>query len=173
LSLSPLRPKDRTFKTAFNLFQLPLQLSVPSSNTSLKLKTGEVDFSRVLTYPSTCSTNETAGRSMPQSHPHLLPTPPVMLCYAVAALSVTAALIIARWLEINLHTAPVSLFLCAVMLSAWFGGIGPGVLAVVLSFLAFAYYFVPPIYSLAMEVQQIPRFLIFVLSALYIVPPVF
>src|SRR6266849_6999512 len=105
---------------------------------------------------------------MPKSNP-----PPLILCYGVAALSVTTALIIARWLASNLHTAPVSLFLCAVMLSAWFGGIGPGVLAVVLSFLAFAYYFVPPIYSLAVEVQQIPRLLIVVLSALYIVPPVF
>src|SRR6266850_5567710 len=110
---------------------------------------------------------------MPKSTPHLWPKPPVMLCYAVAALSVTAALLIARWLESNSHTAPVSLFLCAVMLSAWFGGIGPGVLAVVLSFLAFAYHFEPPVYSLAMEVLQIPRFLIFVLSALYVVPPVF
>src|SRR6267143_2247374 len=111
---------------------------------------------------------------MPKSTPPLWPKPPVMLCYAIAALAVTAALLIARWLAINLNTnAPVSLILCAVMLSAWFGGIGPGVLAVVLSFLAFAYHFVPPIYSLAMEVLQIPRFLIFVLSALYIVPPVF
>ena len=105
---------------------------------------------------------------MPKSNP-----PPLILCYGVAALSVTTALIIARWLESNLQTAPVSVFLCAVMLSAWFGGIGSGVLAVVLSFLAFAYHFVPPIYSLAMEVMQIPRFLIVVLSALYIVPPVF
>src|SRR5437879_6410302 len=110
---------------------------------------------------------------MPKSTPHLWPKPPVMLCCAVEALSVTAALIIARWLESNLHTAPVSVFLCAVLLSAWFGGIGPGVLVVVLSFLAFASHFLPPIYSLAMEVPQIRRFLIFVLSALYIVPPVF
>jgi K+-sensing histidine kinase KdpD len=105
---------------------------------------------------------------MPKSNP-----PPLILCYGVAALSVTTALIIARGLESNLQTAPVSLFLCAVLLSAWFCGIGSGVLAVVLSFLAFAYHFVPPIYSLATEVLQIPRFLIFVLSALYIVPPVF
>jgi K+-sensing histidine kinase KdpD len=105
---------------------------------------------------------------MPKSNP-----PPLILCYGVAALSVTTALIIAQWLETNLHTAPVSLFFYAVMLSAWFGGIGPGALAAVPSFLAFAYHFVPPTYSLAMEVQQIPRFLIFVLSALYIGAPVF
>ena len=90
-----------------------------------------------------------------------------------AALSVTAALIIARWLEINLQTAPVLLFLCVIMLSAWFGGIGPGLLATPLSVLAFAYNFVPPIYPFAVEGKEIPRFLIFVLSAIYIVPSVF
>jgi len=96
-----------------------------------------------------------------------------MLCYLVAALSVTAAPLIARWLAINLHTAPVSLFLCAIMLIAWFGGIGAGLLATPLSVLAFAYYVVPPISSFAVEGKEIPRFHIFVLSALYIVPPVF
>jgi hypothetical protein len=30
---------------------------------------------------------------------------------------------------LHLEAAPVSLFLCAVMLSAWFGGVGPGLLA--------------------------------------------
>ena len=41
-------------------------------------------------------------------------------------------------------------------------------LAVVLSFLAFDYYFVPPIYSLAVVVTEIPRILIFALSAIFV-----
>lgn len=111
---------------------------------------------------------------MLNSNPHLWFKPSVMLCYGIAALSVTAALIIARWLAINLHTsAPVSLFRCAIMLVACFGGIGPGLLATPLSVLAFAYYFVLPISSFAVEGKEIPRFLIFVLPAMYIVPPVF
>ncbi|TLY29044.1 MAG: DUF4118 domain-containing protein [Nitrospirae bacterium] len=110
---------------------------------------------------------------MLKSNPHVWFKPPVILCYGVAALSVTGALIIARWLEINLQIAPVSLFLCAIMLSVWFGGIRPGLLATPLSVLAFAYYFVPPISSFAVEGKEIQRFLIFVLSAIYIVPPVF
>jgi len=110
---------------------------------------------------------------MPKSTPHLWPKPPAMLCYAVPVLSVTAALLIARWLAIKLQTAPVSLFFCAIMLSAWFGGIGTGLLAPPLSVLAFAYYFVPPISSFAVEGKEIPRFLTFMLSDLYIVPPVF
>jgi Domain of unknown function (DUF4118) len=45
-----------------------------------------------------------------------------------------------RWPAFHLESAPVSLLLCAVMFSAWFGGIGPGLLATGLSTLAFDYY---------------------------------
>ena len=60
--------------------------------------------------------------------------------YAVAVLAPAVALGIARWPIVHLESAPVSLFLCAVMLSAWLGGVGPGLLATVLSAAAFAYY---------------------------------
>jgi K+-sensing histidine kinase KdpD len=91
-----------------------------------------------------------------------------MLSYGVAVLSVAAALIIARLLDIHLVAAPVSLFLCAIMFSAWFGGVKPGLLAVALSLLAFDYYFVTPLYWLAMEIREVPRFIIFALSALFV-----
>lgn len=42
--------------------------------------------------------------------------------YGTAVLSVSVALLIAHWPVLHLEFAPVSLFLCAVMLSAWFGG---------------------------------------------------
>jgi PAS domain S-box-containing protein len=96
------------------------------------------------------------------------PDPPALVSYGIAVLSVLVALLIARWLDIHLVTAPVSLFLCAIMLSAWFGGLRPGLFAVALSLLAFDYYFVIPIYSLAMEIKEVPRFIIFALSALFV-----
>jgi C4-dicarboxylate-specific signal transduction histidine kinase len=96
------------------------------------------------------------------------PKPPWIAGYGVTVLLVTAALIIARLLDIHLVTAPVSLFLCAIMLSALFGGLRPGLLAVALSLLAFDYYFVTPLYSLAMEIKEVPRFIIFALSALFV-----
>jgi signal transduction histidine kinase len=92
---------------------------------------------------------------------------PVVMSYGVAVLSVTAALIGAQRLQVSFETAPVSLFLCAVMLSAWSGGVGPGLLATALSVLAFDYYFVPTIGAWAVEISQIPRVLIFALSALF------
>src|SRR6266404_2239133 len=97
------------------------------------------------------------------------PEPPAILRYGVAVLSVIAAIIIARWMEIGLHAAShVTLFLCAVMFSAWFGGLRPGSLSIALSLLAFDYLFVPPIYSLAVETNEIPRLLMFALSALFV-----
>src|SRR5437016_11100794 len=88
--------------------------------------------------------------------------------YTVAVLSTAAALGIARWPEVHLESAPVSLLLCAVMLSAWLGGVGPGLLATVLSAAAFAYYFVNPFLSLAVAEKEVPRFVVFVLAAVLV-----
>jgi len=96
------------------------------------------------------------------------PNRPVIVRYAVAVVSVAAALISSHWLKIYLVTAPVSLFICAVMLSAWFGGLRPGLLATLLSVLAFKYYFVAPVHSLALDLEEIPRLLVFALSALFV-----
>jgi PAS domain S-box-containing protein len=94
--------------------------------------------------------------------------PPMPLRYAAAVLSVAAAVSGARWLEVHFETAPVSLFLCAVMLSAWFGGVGPGALAAALCILAFIYYFLAPLHSFAVETKEIPRVAIFVLSTIFV-----
>src|SRR6266550_3422568 len=89
--------------------------------------------------------------------------------YGVAVLSVIAAVIILREMEISLLSPfYVSLFLCAVMLSAWFGGVKPGLLSIVLSVLAFDYFFLPPINSLTVEINEIPRLLMFALSAVFV-----
>src|SRR5258707_9853612 len=88
--------------------------------------------------------------------------------YGIALLSVYTALLISRWPPVRLETAPVSLFLGAIMLSAWFGGLGPGLLATALSSLAFDYYFLPPIYSLVSKPDEIPRLVIFTVSALFV-----
>src|SRR6266481_2306940 len=90
---------------------------------------------------------------------------PAIRNYAVAVVSTAVALGIARWLDVHFESAPVSLFLCAVMLSAWLGGVGPGLLAAALSATAFSYYFVSPIFALAVDSKEIPRFVMFVLAS--------
>ena len=88
--------------------------------------------------------------------------------YGIALLSVAAALTVSRLPAIHLQDAPVSLFLCAVILSAWFGGAGPGLLATAIAALAFNYYFLPPIHSLGLKPDEIPRLAIFTVSALFV-----
>src|SRR5690349_13163350 len=94
-------------------------------------------------------------------------SPRAMLGYAVAFLSVAATLLVSR-LHVNLQAAPVSLFLCAIMFTAWVGGLRAGVLAAVLCLLSFKYYFLAPIHSLAIEPQEVARLVIFVLAAIFV-----
>jgi signal transduction histidine kinase len=105
---------------------------------------------------------------MARSNPLLWAKPAAIWSYWIAVVSVAAALIISRWPMLHLQDAPVSLFLCAVMLSAWFGGVWPGLVAATLSGLAFYYYFLPPIHSWHAKAEEIPRFAIFIVSALFV-----
>lgn len=88
--------------------------------------------------------------------------------YAIAVLSVFLALVISHWPFLHLESAPVSLFLCAVMLSAWFGGVGPGCLALGLSSLGFYYSYLPPMDTFLAKPGQIARFVVFVVSAMVV-----
>jgi transcriptional regulator with PAS, ATPase and Fis domain len=78
------------------------------------------------------------------------------------------AILLSHWPLLHLEAAPVSLFLCAVIFSAWLGGVGPGVLAAALSAVAFYYGFLSPFYSFGPKAGEMPRFVAFVLSALFV-----
>ena len=105
---------------------------------------------------------------MPHSDPFLWRRPPLILGYGIGVVSVAAALFISHWPLFHLEAAPVSLFLCAVMLSAWYGGAGPGLLAIILSGFSFYYSFLPPVYSFALKPDQMARFLVFMVSAIFV-----
>ena len=88
--------------------------------------------------------------------------------FGVAALAVICAVVLSRWMEPHFVGSPTSLLLCAVALSAWFGGAAPGWLAVSLSTLAFNYFFLAPVHAFSLNVADTPRFMIFTLSSLFI-----
>ncbi len=101
--------------------------------------------------------------------PALRPPPPAIARYVLAFLSVLAAALAARGMEIYLNATPfASLFFCAVIFSAWFGGFGPGLLSVALSVLLFDYYFLAPTHSLEIRINEVPRLIIFTGSGLVI-----
>ncbi|MCU1263010.1 MAG: multi-sensor signal transduction histidine kinase, partial [Bryobacterales bacterium] len=64
--------------------------------------------------------------------------------------------------------APSSCFLLAVMVSSLYGGKGPGILSVVLSVLAFDYFFLPPLLHFSIEPSSYLRFAIFLGATLVI-----
>jgi PAS domain S-box-containing protein len=89
--------------------------------------------------------------------------------YGIAVLLVTSTMILSHSLN-PLIGFPGTLFLCAVMLSAWYGGVGPGLIATVLSCLSFHYYFTHPIYALAPRPpRETPRLLMYIVSNILIV----
>jgi len=89
--------------------------------------------------------------------------------YSFAVLSVVVAVGAGLLLDhFGFRDATVPLFICASAISSWYGGPGPGVLAVVLCSLAFDYFFVPPLYTLYIAASEIPYFVIFALFTLLV-----
>ena len=70
---------------------------------------------------------------------------PAILRYSIAVLSVAiatgAALVLTRF------SATLTPFLFAVGATVWYAGVGPGILAIVLSVLSLDFFFVTPFYS--------------------------
>src|ERR1700757_3450111 len=57
------------------------------------------------------------------------------------------------------------LFDLAIVVAAWYAGVGPAVLAVVLSAVCFNYFFTEPLYSFEVSSADLPYFCIFTASA--------
>jgi K+-sensing histidine kinase KdpD len=90
------------------------------------------------------------------------------LRYGVAVASVLVALLLTRVLAWYFESFRTPLFFSAIMLSTWFGGFIPGMVATLLSVLALKYYYMPPLYSWFFDLRHVPLFVIFSSSALFI-----
>ncbi|HZE27514.1 MAG TPA: sensor histidine kinase [Terriglobales bacterium] len=86
--------------------------------------------------------------------------------YAIALLTVAAALVATLLLRRFFPYPFLFLFFGAVMASAWFGGTGPGLFSVLISTLVVDYFFVPPFHSLAISTSAEAYFAAFVACAL-------
>jgi len=85
--------------------------------------------------------------------------------YVLAVVSVGVALVVTNSLE-RYTTLRTPFFFLAIILSAWFGRMGPGLLAVGLSTLAVDYYFAPTASGSGSGVDGRPFILLFSLSGL-------
>src|SRR5258708_3511332 len=84
--------------------------------------------------------------------------------YLMAALAVVAALILTSGLKQLFRATPIALYFCAIAFSAWFGGLGPGIVASVLASLAA--HFTPAVVSPVDTAT--PRHILFLLVGVFI-----
>ena len=80
---------------------------------------------------------------------HLLPRH--LLRYGLAVVSVGLALLVTKLLGRVIEDTPSAFFFAAVMISAWYGGLWPGILASLLSTLVLDYFFIPPLYGFSLS----------------------
>src|ERR1700682_2391221 len=77
--------------------------------------------------------------------------------YGLAVLSVAAALGLALLLDrYGTRDIEFPLFLFAIALTVWYGGLGPGVVALILSSTLFNYFFTEPLYSFYVARGDLP-----------------
>jgi len=105
---------------------------------------------------------------MAQSNTHIRKIQPTILRYGLALLSVVMALESALFIaEHNLEGVELPLFLFAIALTAWYGGTGPAILALVLSSLAFD-YFTAPLHSLRVRRSELPHYVTYIVCGAYL-----
>ncbi|HSY16881.1 MAG TPA: PAS domain S-box protein [Candidatus Acidoferrales bacterium] len=93
---------------------------------------------------------------------------PVVVEWVVAILFVAAAAIITAQLRHMFPATPNSLFFCAIIVSAWIGGWGPGFLASILASTAIIFWLPPPASINPTVAGEVPRFLVFLLASVFI-----
>ena len=104
---------------------------------------------------------------MPMLKANWWTNPPSSVKYGVTLVAVASAVVVAWLLWHFWHSeAFASVFFCAIIFSAWFGGFRLGLLGVTVSALAFDYFFLSPTRSFYVDSRQLPRLIIFVVSAL-------
>ena len=93
---------------------------------------------------------------------------PQLNTYIMAFLAVTLATLLTLLLRSLIEPTFFLLFFAAVAFSAWYGGLGPGILATVLSVLVYPYFFIAPFDSWVISLGDLVRLGLFVLVALWI-----
>jgi signal transduction histidine kinase len=89
--------------------------------------------------------------------------------YGFAMICVAIALGIALPLErAGFREVELPLFALAIVLTAWFAGVGPSVLAVLLSCACNTYYFSEPRYSFEVTAEDLPSFVLFAIWAVIV-----
>jgi len=92
-----------------------------------------------------------------------------LLDYALAVVATALATLLTLALRPILDLTPAALLYAAVMISAWHGGLGPGILATALGTASLDYLFIAPMWSLTLTWPDVLRLTVFALVGLTIV----
>jgi phosphoglycerate-specific signal transduction histidine kinase len=95
----------------------------------------------------------------------LIDSRPPVLRYAIAVASVGLALALASLLPSAADPSHFTLFFAAIMASAWYGGLGSGLVATILSASSLDYFFIAPVHSVTMDWQAFLRLGVFLVVA--------
>lgn len=89
----------------------------------------------------------------------LHPTRPRFLPYGVAVFAVLLALVLMQGLNpwFDMARNPFLLFFGAIMISAWYGGLNPGLLATLLSMALSSFFFIEPIHGFSFDASDVLR----------------
>jgi PAS domain S-box-containing protein len=86
---------------------------------------------------------------------------------AVGSVALATGVAVGLW-HYDIRDVAYPLFLFAIALTAWNGGAGPAIVAVILSGLSFNYFFTEPYFSFYITPAELPRYIAFILFALLI-----
>ena len=95
----------------------------------------------------------------------LIESRPPIVRYGIAVASVGLALAVASLLPYRADPSHFTLFFAAVMVSAWYGGLGAGLVATILSALSLDYFFIAPIHSITVDWRAFLRLGVFLVVA--------
>jgi signal transduction histidine kinase len=90
--------------------------------------------------------------------------PPIRYGFAVVCVAAAVGMALALRYY-SLHGSELLLLDLAIVVTTWFAGAGPSVLAVLLSVTCFSYLFAEPLYSFEVSGEDLPYFLLFTASA--------
>src|SRR5215467_12273122 len=100
---------------------------------------------------------------------YLTRIPSAIQNYGLAFLSVGVALGISLFLfSYKIEGVEFPIFLIAIAVTAWYAGPKPAIVSLVLSSLAFNYYFTQPYYSFYITWADVPYYVVFILFAIII-----
>lgn len=92
---------------------------------------------------------------------------PARVRYAIAIAVVATALGLAALIPWKADPSHFSLFFIAVMFASWYGGLGAGLLATILSAASLDYFFISPIHSIGLDWLALLRLAVFVTIAVF------